>query len=246
MPSTPRISALLCLVVLLPAAQADRIRVGVETGALWQTRNDVRIPGDDGTRFALDDVAGQGPFPFVRLDIDWQVAERHGLRLVYAPLRFEERGTLEAPVEFAGEDFAAGTVEATYQFNAPRVTYRYRLQDTERWRFDVGLTVLVRDAEVRLLQDGVRGRDTDLGFVPLLHLAGHYRLGERWRLVFDLDGLAAPQGRAFDLGLRAEYAVARHWDAFAGYRMLEGGVDNDDVFNSSWLNYAVFGAAYRF
>lgn len=227
-------------------ARADGVRLGLETGAVWQSRNDVRIPGDDGTRFAFDDVSGSGPFPFVRLEVDYDFAERHGLRLVYAPFRVEESGQLAEPVEFAGERFAAGEVAGTYQFNAPRLTYRYRLRDDERWLFRIGFTVLVRDAEVRLVQNGIRGRDTDVGLVPLLHFAGSYRLGDRWRLAFDLDGLAAPQGRAFDLGLRAEYAVADQWDLFAGYRMLEGGVDNDNVFNSSWLNYAAVGAAYRF
>jgi hypothetical protein len=226
-------------------ARAD-VRVRIEAGGVWQARNDVSIPGDGGSRFALDDIAGNGPYPFARLELTADLAERHGLRLVYAPLRLSETGRSTVPIEFAGESFDAGALAATYQFNAPRLTYRYLLRDTERWQLQVGFTLLVRDAVVRLRQGEVRADDTDVGLVPLLHLAGSYRLADRWRLAFDLDGLAAPQGRAFDLGVRAEYALTERWDAAIGYRTLEGGVDSDDVYNFSWFNYALVALAYRF
>jgi len=233
-------------VMLVPAAQGAEFRLSVETGGVWQERNDVRIPGDDGTRFALDDITGSGPFGFVRLHLDYDFAERHGLRLVYAPLRLQASGDLDQPVAFAGGDFVPGDVEATYQFNAHRLTYRYQLMDNQRWRWQVGATLLVRDAEVRLVQDGKRARDTDVGLVPLLHLAASYRINDRWRLDFDLDGLVAPQGRAIDLGLRAHYTINGQWDVFAGYRTLDGGADNDNVFSFARFHYAVAGAGYRF
>jgi hypothetical protein len=226
------------------AAAAD-VQLSVEAGAVWQQRNDVRIPGDDGTRFALDEITGSGPFGFGRLSLHYDFADRHGVRLIYAPLRLREDGALDQGVDFAGASFAPGNVEATYQFNAHRLTYRYRWIDEDRWGLRVGFTGLVRDAEVRLRQDGLSARDTDVGFVPLLHLAGHYRLNDRWRLAFDFDGLAAPQGRAFDIGVRAEYALSERWDLLAGFRMLDGGVDNDDVFNFARFNYVVIGVAYR-
>jgi hypothetical protein len=245
-----RSGMLMTLLVFLAAfpaldARAD-VRLRVEAGGVWQARNDVRIPGDAGTRFALDDITGNGPYAFGRVELAADLAERHALRLVYAPLRLSETGNAAAPVEFAGERFDAGAVAATYQFNAPRLTYRYLLRDTERWQLQVGLTLLVRDAVVRLRQDEVSAEDDDVGLVPLLHLAGSYRLDDRWRLAFDLDGLAAPQGRAFDLGVRAEYSLTDRWEVGVGYRVLEGGADNDDVYNFSWFNYALVAVAYRF
>jgi hypothetical protein len=241
-----RSSALLCLLLCLAAAASADLRLGIEAGGVWQARNDVRIPGDGGTRFALDDIAGSGPYGFVRVELDYDLAERHGLRLVHAPLRLQESGATTQAIEFAGESFEAGELEATYQFNAPRLTYRYTLRDSERWQVRLGFTLLVRDAKVRLRQDGLRGRDSDVGLVPLLHLSSRYRLDDRWSLVADLDGLAAPQGRALDLGVRAEYAVTERWNVALGYRALEGGADNDDVYNFSWFNYAVLGVARRF
>lgn len=228
------------------ALAEDGLTLSLETGAVWQSRNDVRVPGDSGTRFALDGLTGSGPFAFGRLSADYDINRRHSVRAVYAPYRIQESGVLSDAVDFAGERFAAGAAQGTYQFNAPRATYRYRLIDREQWQFQVGFTLLVRDAEIRLDQDGLRARDTDTGLVPLLHLAGSYALGERWRLAFDLDGLVAPQGRALDLGMRAEYALDERWRLHAGYRTLDGGADNDTVYNFAWLNYAVAGISRRF
>ena len=224
-----------------PAFAEQGFTLSLETGAVRQSRNDVRVPGDGGTRFAFDELTGSGPFAFVRLSADYDINRRHAVRAVYAPYRIQERGALSEAVDFAGERFDAGTAQGTYQFNAPRLTYRYRLLDRQEWQLQVGLTLLVRDAEIRLDQDGRRARDTNTGLVPLLHVAGSYALGEHWRLAFDLDGLAAPQGRAFDLGVRAEYALDERWRLHAGYRTLDGGVDNDRVYNFAWLNYAVIG-----
>src|SRR5690606_17572143 len=115
-----------------------------------------------------------------------------GVRLVYAPLRLNEAGTLTAPVQFAGGSFAPGDVDATYQFNAPRVTYRYRILDGERGQLRLGFTGLIRDAEVKLQQGAQSARDSNVGFVPLLHLSGEHMLGQRLGLAFEVDALAAP------------------------------------------------------
>jgi hypothetical protein len=85
-----------------------------------------------------------------------------------------------------------------------------------------------------------------LGFVPLVHLDGEYRMAERWRLHFNIDGLGAPQGRALDLSLKAKYDLSKNWTVAAGYRMLEGGADVDKVFTFAWLHYATASISFGF
>lgn len=47
-----------------PPGRASNFSIEVEAGGAWLSRNDVRIPNDaSGTRFALDDLTGSGPFP---------------------------------------------------------------------------------------------------------------------------------------------------------------------------------------
>jgi hypothetical protein len=223
-----------------------RLQIELEGGPAWQTRNDVRIPNDGGTRFSLDDLIGSGPFAAFRLEASYDFSRRHGLRAVLAPLTISGTGTLEQPVEFADESFAAGlTTDGSYRFNSYRLTYRYRFHDGARWRWYIGFTAKIRDAKVELEQDGTRASDSNVGFVPLIHLAGQVRLGRNWRLTGDVDALAAPQGRAEDLALKLRYDPTARWSLAIGYRTLEGGADSDTVYTFAWFHYLVASVALR-
>ena len=124
-----------------PVRLHRRWTVELEGGPVWQSRNDVAVPGDTGTRFALDDLTGAGPFPWGRVTIDYRLWGRHAVRAMVAPLSITETGTLAAPVSFQGQVFAAGApTEATFKFNSYRLTYRYRLWETPRWRCATGAT----------------------------------------------------------------------------------------------------------
>ena len=222
-------------------------RLGVEAGPVWQSRNDVQIPGDTGTRFSLTDIVGSGPFPYVRFELAYKFNDRHSLRFLLAPLEYTETGVLTSNVSFAGQSFSAGqATEVKYQFNSYRATYRYRFFNSDSWQWHIGGTLKVRDAEIRLRQGNVTASDTDVGAVPLLNLYGEYSVANAWTFIVDLDGLASPQGRALDLGLLARYDLTDAWYLAGGYRTLEGGADNDSVYNSAWFNYLAFAAGYRF
>lgn len=220
--------------------------IEIESGALWQERNVVRIPGDGGTRFNLDGLTGRGPFAFARVNASWNLGGRHGLRFVAAPLRISGTGQLDRVVEFAGQTFDPGIeTDARYRFDSYRVTWRYRLFQGPRWTWWAGLTAKVRDAEIRLRQGNREAYDDNVGFVPLLHAAGEGRLGERWSLLWDLDAAAASQGRAIDLAAKVRYDLGQGWGVAAGYRTLEGGAENKDVYSFAWLHYAVVSVSRR-
>lgn len=244
---------LLCAACSTPGSSRSAHRdahpfaIEVEGGALWQKRNDVRIPGDDGTRFSLVDLIGEGSYPIVRLTADWDIDERHAVRAVIAPLEFDGTGTLDAPTSFAGTTFAAGVpTDGSYKFSSYRLSYRYTFLHQERWRLRVGGTLFVRDAEIELQQGSTRASDSDVGFVPLLHLAAEYFPSERWSLVSELDGLASGQGRAVDFTLKARYDLADWCSASVGYRTIEGGADNEDVYSFAWVNSVVASLVFRF
>ena len=136
--------------------------------------------------------------------------------------------------------------DATYQFNSWRATYRYRCYQSERWTWWIGGTAKIRDARIELRQGGASARETDVGFVPLLHVAADRRFGERWHAMLDLDALAGGPGRAIDLGLKVGFDLSERWTVTGGYRTVEGGADTDEVYNFAWLNAAVVSGVYRF
>lgn len=240
---------LLCLLPsMLGAQETPPVVVEIEAGPAWQTRNDVQIPNDpSGTRFSLRGLVGSGPWPAGRIYVTWNLSERHGVRAMAAPLSFTERGTLDRPVDFAGRSYDSGAAtEGTYRFNSYRLTYRYRFHRGEAWTWWGGFTAKLRDAKVELRQGETTSRKTDVGFVPLLHLAGDWRFASRWQLSLDVDALAGGPGRAEDAALKLGFDLDDRWTVSGGYRTVEGGADVDEVFTFAWLHYAVVSATYRF
>ena len=219
--------------------EPSRVRLTLEAGAVFSNRNDVRSPGDTGTQFSLNDLTSEGPFPVGRVTLEHDINERHGLRFLYAPVRTDGTGTLKKTVNFENETFNAGQARADYQFDTYRLAYRYRFWNTETWDWKGGVTALVRDASIEVSQGGRKASKTDLGVVPLLNLTGEWSFADRWVSVFDFEGSAAPQGRAFDVALTLGYDISPGLRASIGYRTIEGGADNDAIYTFTWVNSAI-------
>lgn len=241
--------AILAFTLLLPGpAQAEiRVEAEVEAGAAFISRNDAGVPGDGGTRFSLVDDLSTDPAPAFRLRVGCRIAGRHLVTALYAPLRVNARGSVDRDVWFAGGTFAAGTpILAVYRFDSYRLTYRYSFVRRPRLEVAGGVTGKIRDAETSLYGAEVR-RKTNTGFVPLLNLHVAWRPGHgRFGVVLDADALAAPQGRAEDVLLAATWDVRDRLQLYAGYRMVEGGADVDEVYSFAWIHYAVAGLGVTF
>jgi hypothetical protein len=234
-----------------PTAAADsvpRFIFELEGGAVWQTRNDVEIPNDGtATRFSLKDLVGEGPWPAGRLYFTYNITPKHSLRAMVAPLSYTDTGVFEEPVRFAGADYQPGLLtEATYQFDSWRVGYRFTFHRGERWIWRVGLTAKIRDAKIELAQGDTTSKDTDVGFVPLLHVSADWLFSRDWRLLFDIEALGGGPGRAEDGSLKIGYEISSQGMLTAGYRIVEGGADVDQVYNFAWFHYAVVSGVYRF
>jgi hypothetical protein len=226
---------------------SPRLILELEGGPVWQSRNDVQIPNDEtGTRFALDDLTGSGPFPSFRLYAEGRLGRKHGLRLLVAPLSIEGTGVLSSPVDFNGFRFESGKVtEASYRFDSYRLTYRYQLVEKPKWSLNIGLSAKLRAAEIKVVQEGVSTSYSNTGFVPLLYAAAAWRPSPRWALALDVEGAAASQGRAFDASLKLYRRVSDRWSVSLGYRTLEGGADVEDVYTFAWFHYAMVSVVFR-
>jgi hypothetical protein len=228
-----------------PASAGD-VEVAVEGGAAWQSRNDFRIPGDAGTLVELADF-DSGPAAAFRATLRWDLTERQSLRLLVAPLRLETTFTPAAPVVFQDLVFPAGQpTDATYVFNSWRVTWCWRFASTGKWSLRLGATLKVRDAEIGLAGAPGSSVKDDLGLVPLLYAYARYQATDRLALEAEADALAAPQGRAEDASLKAVFRVSDAVSVDLGYRLLEGGADNDEVYTFAFFHYVVAGVRVRF
>jgi hypothetical protein len=219
----------------------------IECGAVWQSHNEVAIPNGTGTRFSMADLLGRGPYAAGRIYATWRFLPKHEICGLLAPLEINDSGILPKTTVFNGVTFDPFTpTDATYRFDSYRLTYRYLLWDAEGWKVKVGITGKIRDAEISLAQSNKSSSYDNTGFVPLLNLAVEKEIADQLDIVVDIDGLASSQGRAFDISAKMEYEVAPGLSLSFGYRMVEGGADNDDVYTFAWLQYAVVAATAKF
>jgi len=249
----PLRSTLVLFALMLAPGLADDARAqsrwtfDFENGAAIAGYNDVRIPGDTGTLFSLtDDLSSQATY-FWRVRAGIRLAPRHEISVLAAPLTLNASGTFEGPVFFVDTTFAANTpVRGRYVFNSYRLTYRYTAVQGTNWRFGIGVTGKIRDASTRLEAPGKSAEKTNVGFVPLVNFSLERRLGTRATFLVEGDALAAPQGRAEDIFTGVLVAVHRNLSVKAGYRFLEGGADNDEVYTFALVHYLAVGVVVRF
>lgn len=245
-----RIVALCAAAILLlgGAARAeDRWRIDVENGAAISGYNNLRIPGDSGTAFSLTDDLSSDATYYWRLRADLRVAPKHVLSALVAPLSIRAAGTFDAPVSFAGGTFAPGvSTTGLYVFNSYRVTYRYEPIRSDKWMVGVGVTLKVRDAVTRLEANGTMAEKANVGVVPLVNFRLDRRVGQRTHLLVEGDALAAPQGRAEDIFAGVAVDAGTRLSIKAGYRFLEGGADNDEVYTFALVHYVAAGVIVRF
>jgi len=229
------------------AAQEPRWALDLENGAVFTWYNDIRIPGNTGTLFSFNkDLASDTEY-FWRVRLDVRLGRKHVLSGLAAPLSVDASGTFNRPVSFAGETFAPGVpVTGRYVFNSYRFTYRYEFLDKGGWRFGLGVTAKVRDAVISLKTTSQYAEKPNLGVVPLVNFKLERDLGKKAVFRLEGDALAAPQGRAEDIFVGILVPLNKHVTLKAGYRMLEGGADNDEVYTFSGFHYAAFGAIIRF
>lgn len=224
-----------------------QLQLDIETGGVFSGYNDVRIPGDEGTLFSLSEELEIDPSVFYRVRAFYDFNPRHHLGILIAPLSLEANGQLDRDLVFQGKTFTANSpLNATYRFNSYRLVYRYDFLLKKKIELGIGFTAKIRDAEISVRGDGQEAKKTNVGFVPILHFRMLWNFHDKLGLLVDGDALAAPQGRAEDVLAALQYQVSDRIGLKLGYRILEGGADNDEVYNFSLFNYAVIGAIINF
>ena len=179
---------------------------------------------------------------FFRIRVNYTIKSRHTLSLLYAPLETVSNGNLPYDISFEGVTFPANTdLTGTYKFNSYRLTYRYEILLKPKFEFGLGFTAKIRDAKITLASAGLEGGKANVGFVPIINFRMLWKLNDKLGFLLEGDALAAPQGRAEDVLLAATYRLSERLGLKAGYRILEGGADNDEVYNFALFNYASAG-----
>jgi len=225
----------------------SNIEIDLESGAVFTGYNDVRIPGDNGTLFSLKDDLKTNSDPYFRSRLIYHLNPKHHIILLYAPLTVKATGKVDKNLDFQGEVFQANTaLKSIYKFNSYRISYRYDFVRKTKVIFGLGFTAKIRDALISLANDDVKAEKKNVGFVPIINFELDWKMNGKLWLILEGDALAAPQGRAEDIALNLEYHPNKRIGFKIGYRLLEGGADNDEVYTFSLFHYAFLGLSYQF
>ena len=101
------------------------------------------------------------------------------------------------------------------------------------------------NATLELRQAGRAASDRNVGFVPLLSASVEYAIAPHWTALIDFDRLVSTQARALDAAAKTRYDLNDAWYVTAGYRVFEGGVDNER-YAFGWYSFALASLGVRF
>ena len=237
----------LSVCILFHTQALAQFELDVETGAVFSGYNKIQVPGGDGTRFSLgENYETDGRF-FYRLRLLYTLNEKHTFTALFAPLDIRSVGNPASAIRFRDAVFPSSEeLDVLYEFNSYRLTYRYLFPRKGDFQFGVGATAKIRDARIQLSNDDQSAVKKNVGFVPLINFRVEWFAKERLSLLLQGDALASPQGRAEDVLLAAIFYPGRNLSLKAGYRILEGGADNEELYNFTLIHYALIGGIYRF
>lgn len=235
-----------CWLVLTLNASSQNV-LDMEAGYVVPGYNDVAVPGDSGTRFSLTDDLDADETAAFRLRYGHSFYEKHWVGILAAPLTVSSHGTLDEEIVFNGTTFPKGTpVDASFRFDSYRLIYRYRFYESEKWNISFGGAAKIRHAMIKLESSRLESEKKNTGFVPLLSFNVTWIPFRNIRFLADGEALAAPQGRAEDVLFAVQYEVNPYLSFKTGYRILEGGADNDEVYTFSLFHYLVAGIVMSF
>lgn len=237
-----------CFLLFTFQSLRAQLKLDFEGGLVFGTNyNDVRIPAVGGTLVDVSDQLKVTPEIFYRLRAGYTIANRHTISALYAPLTVDYKGSFNQDINFNNGLYPRNQdVRVNYKFNSYRLTYRYDFIANQRWRVGAGLTGKIRDADIRFRNASTDQHYSNVGFVPLVNFYVGARPNEHWTLILEGDALASKFGRAEDIFAGVSYNVTPKLGIKLGYRVVEGGADNEKIYNFTWINYASTGILLSF
>lgn len=214
--------------------------------AVFSSYNDVKLPGDTGTKLSYTDDLDSDPVFSPRIEAGYEFEFPVYIGFMASLLRLEAEGTLDKTVYYDGLVFNEGEeVKGKFRFDSYRMTARYYFLNSRSLKAGAGLTGKIRDAEITLESSSQKGELSNTGAVPLINLYLEWIASDRISFLVYGDGAWSPYGRAEDFFAGAIYRFNDTAAVMAGYRLLEGGADNDEVYTFSMFHYAIIGLELR-
>ena len=228
-------------------AQSE-LEIRVMPQVVFGTRNTIQRPNDEGTRIYFNnDFKRKNDAVFSpRFELEYSNKRHHAIATA-ALLTDKFEGIAKENILYDGVVFNSGSnIDAVYRFNTYRLGYRYRLVDRPKFIFELGATILLREAFVSLEDNIRKSKFSNVGVAPLLSYRVEWKVTEPMSLLSYGDAFAVKAGRAEDIFAGAKYKFNQNWSAMLGYRLLEGGSDSDKVYTMATFHFISLGVGFKF
>lgn len=223
--------------------------------------------GTTGTKFDYVNEGSQNElFFFQRYVIEWKPAPRHIVMFLYQPLDLVTETALTRDIEVDGVAFSNGTaMKLRYGFSFYRASYLFRIVNGEKFTFDAGLSLQIRNASIifEALDGSAITVNNNLGPVPILKFRTQYRFDSGYYLGVEADGFYATssffngsdiqfEGAILDASIRAGRRLTHNSDIYLNIRYIGGGASgtdsNDeglgDGYTDNWLSLLAVSAGF--
>jgi hypothetical protein len=162
------------------------------------------------------------------------------LYFLYAPFSTDYHFKSDKSFKFDNTNFNNNqNTKVDYKFNSYRVGYFKELSFKNNLKYWIGGVLKVRDAKIKVSQNGLSDSYSNIGIVPLLGLGAEYFINNNISLFSHIDAAGFGQGYAYDFNAEMRYHLNNKNSLGLGYRAFGGGVDNDEL-----MNFARFETLY--
>lgn len=238
-----KIIFIICLLLSAQVyAQEPKGQITIEAGRAKSLDNNFSIPNSAANEINLPD--GQNLDSY-RIYGRVNLKNDKFLYFLYAPFETSYNIRSGAAFKFDNTNFSGDkNTKIDYKFNSYRLGYFKQFFAKDNFKYWIGGVLKVRDAEIKVSQDGVSNSYANVGVVPLLGLGFEYFIRKDISLFSHIDAAGFGQGYAYDFNVETKYHLDSKNAMGVGYRTFGGGVDNDKVMNFArfeilYLNYSV-------
>jgi hypothetical protein len=236
------------------AAAVNGLVIDYEAGPLSIVQNDNRY-GANGTPYNRSDVGLDRNLAIaMRTSLEADIDGRNTLIFLYAPLDVTTDIRLNKNIQFNDVLFNAGTpIRHRYLFDGIRASYMYGIFKEKQWRWDLGLTGQIRNAQVAMstLQGTSYASESDIGFVPALKTRFTYHPSRGFWGMWEADALNAfgaggVSGWIADTALTLGVPLRQGIDAHVRARYVGGGANVPNRQIENWGQFVSLTAGFRF
>lgn len=258
----------LILIMLVQFVAAYSLKATMEQGFLGVFSHKAQF-SKSGTYFDYRDEGGQDVlFHFMRMSLEFELNPEHRFFLLYQPLTLETEEVLRRDLIVDEEVFTKGTpMRYLYNFPFYRFSYLRRLVAKERFSFELGGSLQIRNATIDFASlDGEQLRATrDVGPVPALKTRLQWYPNTRLYWGIEADGIYAPvsylngsdeeiTGAILDASVYSGVKISEPASVFLNMRYLGGGAvgsSTDDIgpgdgYVKNWLHFYTVSVGFSY